>query len=112
MTQSSRLNGTEALQAVTEGALLIDVRSQAGREKNGELAGAVIIAKADVVPLLTSRLGRSAADQKIVLFCGSVAGTEGLVAQLNQVGLGDIYDVDGGFAALTGAGGLAVIPRP
>lgn len=107
-----RLSATKAIAALAEGALLIDVRSAAGRAQNGEVAGAIVIAKPDVVPLLSGRLGRAAPGQKLVLFCGSVAGTEGLVNQLVALGVPDIYDVDGGFAALTTETGLKVIAQP
>lgn len=108
----TRLSGSQAVQAARDGALLIDVRSPAGRARNGEVQGAIIAAKDDVEDLLTRRTARAAPDQKVVLFCGSVAGTEAIVARLSESGQANVFDVDGGFAALTGPGGLPVIPRP
>ena len=104
----TRLSGDEALKAVAAGALLIDVRSAAGRGQNGEVEGAAIIAKTDVAPLLAGPLDAATAGQKIVLFCGSIKGTEAIVEALVAAGRSAIYDVDGGFAALTGPGGLKI----
>lgn len=106
-----RIGAPAALAAWRAGAILIDVRSAAGRQKNGEAQGAIIVAKSDVVDFVTRRLP-AGGGQKVILFCGSVAGSGPLVAQLAAAGVADVADVDGGFAALTGEGGLALHPAP
>lgn len=114
MTQlhSTRLDGPAALRAWETGAILIDVRSEQGRQKNGEVQGAVIVAKSDVVDFVTRRLRAGTSGKPVILFCGSVAGSGPLVEALVAAGQADVADVDGGFAALTGAGGLTVRPVP
>ncbi|ODT66037.1 MAG: hypothetical protein ABS75_29080 [Pelagibacterium sp. SCN 63-23] len=108
----TRLDGQQALAAFHAGALLIDVRSEAGRHKNGEAHGAIVIPKTDVVEAVTKRLARASAEQKIIIFCGSIKGSEPIVDQLTAAGVTNVYDVDGGFDALTGEGGLIRIDRP
>jgi rhodanese-related sulfurtransferase len=105
----TRIDGETALTAWREGAILIDVRSEQGRRKNGEVQGAVIVAKSDVVDFVTRRLKGRSARQPVLLFCGSVAGTAPLIEALVAAGETGVADVEGGFAALTGANGLAVI---
>ena len=77
------------------------VRSDLGRGKTGELQGAVIISKDDIEDVMTRRMS---AAQKTVVFCGSIKGSEPVVEKLRAAGLKDVYDVDGGFAALSEAG--------
>lgn len=106
-----RLQAKAAVEAINAGALAVDVRSEGGRERDGELRVAVVIPKTDVVEALTKRLARTSPDQKIVVFCTSVNGSQPIVEKLQGVGVHNVYDVDGGFAALV-AQGLAKIPRP
>lgn len=107
----TRLDGQNALDAFRAGALLIDVRSEAGRHKNGEAHGAIVIPKTDVVEAVTRRFGRASAEQKIIIFCGSIKGSEPIIDQLTAAGVTNVYDVEGGFDALTGEGGLTRIER-
>ena len=93
-----RISAAQAAEAWRKGAILIDVRSPNGRARNGELAGAVVVAKTDVVDFVTRRLGKSATE--VVLFCGSVAGTTPLLEALSAAGQSHVSEVDGGFAAL------------
>lgn len=102
---STRIDADTALAAWRDGAILIDVRSDKGRGAHGEIRGAVVVPKPDVVEFVTRRLeGRR---QPVVLFCGSVAGTEKLVAGLLAEGVEDVAEVDGGYAALTATGAFA-----
>ncbi len=110
-TTLPRLNATEALAAIRDGALLIDVRSEAGRHRDGEAQGAIIVPKAEVVDLLTKLVSPKSADQKIVVFCGSIKGSEPVLEKLLAAGIPNVFDVDGGFAALTTEGGLTRIER-
>lgn len=112
MTTSNRLNSAEALRALEQGALLVDVRSLAGRAKNGEIPGAIIIAKPDAVSVFTRKVTVRSTDQKIILFCGSVAGSGPVAEELAAAGVLHVYDVEGGFSALTAEGGLTVVGGP
>ncbi len=105
-----RIDATAAAALWRAGAILIDVRSPAGRAKNGELVGAVIVPKTDVVEFVANRLaGRR---QPVVLFCGSVAGSEPLVSALVAAELPRVADVEGGFPALVATGAFTVTPPP
>lgn len=110
-TISSRISGQQAAEAIHDGALLIDVRSATGRLRNGEIAGAVVVAKDDVLDILSKRIRRVSDEQKIVVFCGSVQGSGPVIEALVGAGFTNVHDVEGGFAALS-AQGLKVIAPP
>lgn len=105
---SNRISGPEALTLIRNGAVLIDVRSAAGRAANGEVKGAAIVAKSDVPDFLEHRTSLGATDRPVVLFCGSVAGSGPVIEQLLARGITNAVDVEGGFAALTGPDGLSL----
>ena len=103
------VDAASAGRAVQEGALLVDVRSDAGRAAAGGLPQAVVVAKTEVaerfavgaptaVPQLRDR------DQPIVVVCGSPAGSGPVVAQLLAAGFTDVVHVAGGFPAWKAAG--------
>lgn len=101
-----RITAKAAAEAWQQGALLIDVRSPTGRARNGELAGAIVVGKADVVDFVTRQLG--AWTGGVVLFCGSLAGTTPLIEALAAAGQSRVAEVEGGFAALAATGVFAV----
>lgn len=105
---SSRISAREALRKLRNGAVLIDVRSRKGRAANGELQGAVIVAKADILTFIT-RAGFAASDRQVVIFCGSIEGSGPVIEILHHHGVTQAVDVEGGFAALTGDDGLALV---
>lgn len=107
-----RISAEAAAEYIKAGALVIDVRSEAGRQANGELHGAVVIAKPDVLQTVTTKIGRAFPGQKTVVFCGSVKGSGPIVDQLVAAGYDNVHDVDGGFAALVAANVLPKIERP
>lgn len=109
---TNRIEGAEALRTIRDGALLIDVRSEAGRHRDGEIHEAVVVPKTDVVSFVTNRIARRNPDQKIVIFCTSVKGSQPIVEKLTEAGVDNVFDVEGGFAAITGEDGLARIARP
>ncbi|WP_449396111.1 rhodanese-like domain-containing protein [Devosia riboflavina] len=106
----TRRSAEHAVQAIRNGALLIDVRSELGRGRDGELKEAIVVAKADVLPVLSRRLRPANDDQPVVIFCGSVKGSGPVVDALVEAGFRNIFDVDGGFSALRD-GGIDVLPR-
>lgn len=107
----TRITAQDAAGKIAEGALLIDVRSAEGRAKNGEVVGAVVIAKTDVLKVLSKLVRRSDDTQSIVAFCGSVLGSGPVVDELAAAGFTGVHDVEGGFAALVGQG-ITVVPPP
>lgn len=101
------VDAATAARAVAAGALLVDVRSDAGRAAAGDLPGAVVVAKTEVarrftpggpdaVPGLTGR------DRPVVVVCGSPAGSAPVAAQLLAAGFTDVVHVDGGVPGVEG----------
>jgi rhodanese-related sulfurtransferase len=78
-----------------------------GRGRDGEIEGAIVVAKPDVLDILSRRLRPTSDDQKIVVFCGSVNGSGPVIEALTTAGFDNVVDVQGGFSALRAAG-LAV----
>ena len=100
---------TEAAKRVEGGALLVDVRSAAGRAGAGEIPGATVVDKAAIdsafdldsdtrLPTVTSP------DTPIVVICGSVMGSGPSAATLLAKGFRDVVHVEGGFPAWKAAG--------
>jgi rhodanese-related sulfurtransferase len=110
-----RLTPAEAATAVTaEGALLVDIRPEAQRKREGEIPGAVIIDR----NVLEWRLGPRSehripelrtVDQTIVVFCSAGFASSLAAASLQRIGLRAATDLDGGFLAWEAAG-LPAVP--
>jgi len=102
----------EAAQAMRRGALLIDLRPVEYRWRFGEVPGAIAVSRhvlewrLDVTSehrLKELRAGDS--DQEIVLMCNEGYTSSLAAYQLErQLGLTDVKDVAGGFAAWRDAG--------
>ena len=95
--------------AVAGGALLIDVRSEKGRNENGAIPGAVVVDRNELdaefgldSPSKNSEV--TSLDQPIVVVCGSIAGSGPVAEGLLQPGFANVVHVDGGFAAWKASG--------
>jgi rhodanese-related sulfurtransferase len=99
----------EGAARVAAGAVLVDVRSAAGRAAAGTVPGAVVVDRyalhtafdltsAGVVPGVTSPA------TPIVVLCGSVRGSGPVAAALLARGFTDVVHVEGGFPAWRDAG--------
>ena len=104
-----RLDPHGAATAVGHGALLVDIRPDAQRRREGEIPGAVIIDR----NVLEWRLAPGSehripelhdADQAIVLFCSQGYASSLAAASLQRLGLTGATDLDGGFLAWEAAG--------
>ena len=102
--ETTRLTAAAAAKAFGAGALLIDVSSEVGRGQDGELQGAVIIAKSDVPVILSRWPRRTGDDHKIIIFCGSVKGSKPVIDALLDSGFQNVFDVEGGFQSLRDQG--------
>jgi rhodanese-related sulfurtransferase len=103
------ISAEQAARLIEEGALLIDVRSEAGRASTGSVPGAVVVNRENVAqdfaPESGTRLPQvQGTDQKIVVFCGSVNGSGPVARKLQVLGYSQAVHVDGGFPALRDAG--------
>ncbi|GAB3600171.1 rhodanese-like domain-containing protein [Microbacterium tumbae] len=108
------LTAEEAIERARSGdVLVIDVRGEEGRMRDGELPGAVPVDRTTVEeefsPAAAVRSGLvSSVDTSIIVVCGSVRGSGPVAAQLIELGYTDVTHVDGGFAAWQEASGGAV----
>lgn len=94
----------EAVARVAAGAVLVDVRSDAGRAQDGAAAAARVVAKDAIAQDGVAALDGVPKDAEIVLFCGSVHGSGPTAQSLFRQGCTNVVHVDGGFPALKGAG--------
>ncbi len=100
---------TEAAARVSDGAFLVDVRSEAGRARTGAIPGATVVDRYDVDADfdLTSSLRLApvvSLDTPIVVVCGSVRGSGPVAAALREKGFTNVVHVEGGAAAWKEAG--------
>ncbi len=111
-----RLEPTAAFTAVEQGALLIDIRADVDRERDGIVPGSLHIPRA----VLEWRLAPDSAwrsphvgglDDRIVLLCDHGCSSVFAAASLVDLGFGRTGDVVGGFAAWCAAG-LPTMPSP
>jgi rhodanese-related sulfurtransferase len=107
----SSIDPLEAARLRTAGATFVDTRPAAQRAEFGEIAGAVVIER----NVLEWRLDPAGSHRNetidhrrpIVVFCQEGYSSVLAVASLLDVGVNDVHDLAGGFAAWAG-GGLPV----
>ena len=99
MTEIAPTTAADARDRIERGALLIDVRSDAGREASGTIVGATVVAKADVAAFAES-IDKT---REVVIFCGTTAGSGPVADYLDAHGFSAVSHVDGGFEALRDA---------
>ncbi|KQQ82421.1 rhodanese-like domain-containing protein [Pseudarthrobacter sp. SL88] len=114
-TDTQLVTAAEAAQLIAGGALLVDVRSDAGRNSTGAIPGALVVDRGrveeDFGPQSEERLAQvEGTDQNIVVFCGSVNGSGPVARKLELLGYANAVHVDGGFPALRDAGVPATGP--
>jgi rhodanese-related sulfurtransferase len=111
-----RFDPAAALAAVESGALLIDIRSDVDRERDGIVPGSLHIPRT----VLEWRLDPDSdwrnphvggLDQEIILICDHGCSSVLAAATLVELGFARSGDVVGGFAAWSDAG-LATAPCP
>jgi len=104
-----RLRPEAALAAITDGAVLVDIRPLEQRIVEGEVPGAIIIGRNVLEWRLDPRsearipaLARS--DMQIVVMCSQGYASTLAAASLRRIGLTEATDLDGGFQAWRAAG--------
>ena len=87
---------------IAGGALLVDTRPIAQRERDGEMPGAVVIDRNILEwrldPQSEDRIPETSYDRRIVLFCNEGYSSSLAAATLCELGL-DATDLDGGYQA-------------
>jgi rhodanese-related sulfurtransferase len=114
--QIARLEPADAYAAAEQGALLIDIRAEVDRERDGIVPGSLHIPRT----VLEWRLDPESSwrnphignlDQQIVLICDHGCSSIFAAATLVELGFSCAADVVGGFAAWREAG-LPTTPSP
>jgi rhodanese-related sulfurtransferase len=108
----TRYEPAEAAEAMRRGALIVDLRPVEYRWRNGEVPGAIAVSRHVLEWRLDvtsehriAALRRGDSDQEIVLMCNEGYTSSLAAYQLKrQLGLTDVKDVAGGFAAWRAAG--------
>ena len=111
-----RLSPQEAVAAVARGALLVDVRTEAHRRRQGELPGALVIDRTVLEwrldPASPSRIPEATDyDVEIVVVCRQGYSSSLAAASLRAVGLHRATDMIGGVEAWAAAG-LPLVEGP
>jgi len=104
-----RLRPEAAFAALTDGAVLVDIRPLEQRIVEGEVPGAIIIGRNVLEWRLDPRsearipaLARS--DQQIIVMCSEGYASTLAAASLRRIGLAEATDLEGGFQAWRTAG--------
>ncbi len=109
-----RLTPPEALAAFSRGAVLVDIRPQAQRAREGGIPGAVIVERNVLEwrfdPASDARLSWvHGYDEQVIVFCSEGYTSSLAAAALQDLGLASATDIAGGFVAWA-ADGLPVCP--
>jgi rhodanese-related sulfurtransferase len=109
-----RLTPAEAAGAAREGALLVDIRYAALRDRDGTIPGAVIVERNELEwrldPYGSHRLPQAVShDLQAVVICNEGYASTLAAVSLHALGLARATDLEGGFQAWRAAG-LPVTP--
>jgi rhodanese-related sulfurtransferase len=113
----TRLEPAEAAAAARDGAVLIDIRSERDRERDGVIPGALFYPRNVLEWRLDPASGHSdrelgnALDREIILVCSEGYQSSLAAATLQDLGFARATDLAGGFRAWRAAG-LPVEPPP
>lgn len=111
-----RLPADRVPEAVRHGAVLVDIRPQAQRAAEGEVPGALLIARNVLEwrcdPTSSAKLPQAVGDDvEWVILCSEGYTSSLAAAALLDLGLYRATDVIGGYHALAAAGVLAELDR-
>ncbi|WP_308378054.1 rhodanese-like domain-containing protein [Streptomyces sp. ISL-98] len=109
-----RIGPQEAYDAAEAGALLVDIRYAALRERDGLIPGALVVERNELEWRLDPQGSHRAPeatshDLQVVVICNEGYASSLAAASLRQLGLHRATDLDGGFQAWRAAG-LPVAP--
>ncbi|MYS20582.1 Rhodanese-related sulfurtransferase [Streptomyces sp. DvalAA-14] len=110
----SRLGPAQAAAAASDGALLVDIRYAALRDRDGTIPGAVIVERNELEwrldPLSPHRVPQAVGhDLPVIVICNEGYASSLAAVSLQSLGLHRATDLDGGFQAWREAG-LPVTP--
>ncbi|WP_431037249.1 rhodanese-like domain-containing protein [Streptomyces sp. P6-2-1] len=115
-TGLDRLSAHQARDAAAEGALLVDIRYAALRERDGVIPGALVVERNELEwrldPSGSHRVREASGhDLRVVVICDEGYASSLAAESLRRLGLHRATDLDGGFQAWRAAG-LPVEPGP
>jgi rhodanese-related sulfurtransferase len=104
-----RIGPHEAFEAAADGALLVDIRYQELRERDGLIPGALVVERNELEwrldPQGSHRLPEAVGhDLRIVVICNEGYASSLAALSLHQLGLRRATDLVGGFQAWKSAG--------
>jgi rhodanese-related sulfurtransferase len=103
-----RLSPHEAQRAVSDGALLVDIRPAAQRAAEGEIPGALIVERNVLEwrfdPASGARLPQASYEARVIVVCSAGYTSSLAAAALQDLGIRGATDLDGGFLAWQAAG--------
>ena len=103
-----RLDPGQAAHALAAGALLVDIRPEADRRREGEIPGSLVLDRGVLEwrldPTSSAAIPEASYDRRVVLICNEGYTTSLAAATLQQLGLTRVTDLDGGFRAWCAAG--------
>ncbi|MFI2372344.1 rhodanese-like domain-containing protein [Streptomyces sp. NPDC018833] len=104
-----RVGPQEAFEAAEDGALLVDIRYQALRERDGVIPGALVVERNELEWRLDPQGSHRAPeathhDLRIVVICNEGYASSLAAASLHELGLRRATDLVGGFQAWRAAG--------
>ncbi|WP_042329054.1 rhodanese-like domain-containing protein [Dietzia sp. UCD-THP] len=112
-TTAVTVDVTDYRATIEAGALVVDIRSRAQRERQGVLAGAVAVEARPVVELLDPRspapLAAVEEGRQVVLVSDDGLDAELFALELRSRGVRGVRAVDGGHEALRVAGALGLL---
>ena len=98
-----RVSPLDLASAVSDGAVVVDVRDTAQRIEQGELPGALVIdltvLEWRLAPSSASRSIDVSPDQRVILVCSEGFSSSLAAARLQSLGLSGATDLEGGFKA-------------
>jgi rhodanese-related sulfurtransferase len=104
-----RLTPADAAAAMAEGAVLVDIRSELQRERDGVVPGSVFFPRNvlewrcdPASPYRDARV--SDASRRLIVMCDEGYQSSLAAANLRRLGFDDAADLDGGFRAWLAAG--------
>jgi rhodanese-related sulfurtransferase len=106
--QLVRIGPALAFAESAAGAVLVDIRPQAQRAAEGEIPGALIVERNVLEwrfdPASAACLPQAAYDLRVIVFCSEGYTSSLAAAALQELGLHQATDLDGGFRAWERAG--------
>ena len=104
-----RLDPEAAAEAATRGGILVDIRPQAQRAREGEIPDALVIERNVLEwrldPTHAARLPIAVDHHlRVIVFCSEGYTSSLAASSLQDIGLHRATDIDGGFAAWQAAG--------